>query len=74
MNGTSILAALPEGRKVVGPGWIYRLKISQCEGKIKAKARLVDFGNLQPESIDYLNTFPLTPGCLVDKVNHRIFP
>lgn len=60
-NGTWFLTKLPDGHKVIGLKWIYKLK-KDAEGNIiKYKARLVAKGYVQEQGVDYDEIFaPIT--------------
>lgn len=60
-NGTWYLTELPEGHKVIGLKWIYKLK-KDADGKIiKYKARLVAKGYVQERGVDFDEIFaPVT--------------
>ena len=58
-NDTFEIVILPEGRKVIGSSWVFKIK-SKSSGKIdKYKARLVDKGYNKKEGIDFEETFSL---------------
>ena len=55
----------PEGKKVVGSRWIYNIK-DAIDGRVeKYKAHFVAKGFSQKESIDYEETFALSPDILL---------
>ena len=49
----------PQGKKVVGSKWIYKVKHAVDESVEKYKARFVEKGFSQKEGIDYEETFTL---------------
>ena len=54
----------PQGKKVVGSRWIYKVKHAADRSVEKYKARFVEKGFSQKECIDYEETFALLPGIL----------
>lgn len=60
-NETWKLVSLPEGRKVIGSKWVFKLKRSESGEIVKHKARLVAQGYNQRYGIDYMDVFaPVT--------------
>lgn len=60
-NGTWDLVRLPEGRKLIGSRWVFKLKRSETGDVVKHKARLVAQGYNQRYGIDYVDVFaPVT--------------
>ena len=47
----------PEGKKVVGSKWIYKIKYAADGGVEKYKARFMEKGFSQREGVDYEETF-----------------
>lgn len=60
-NKTWKLVRLPEGRKVIGSRWVYKIKRDESGEIVKHKARLVAQGYNQRYGIDYVDVFaPVT--------------
>ncbi|XP_055524288.1 copia protein isoform X2 [Wyeomyia smithii] len=60
-NQTWELIQLPEGKKVIGSKWIFKLKRNEICEVVKHKARLVGQGFNQRFGVDYLDVFaPVT--------------
>lgn len=60
-NQTWELMQLPEGKKVIGSKWIFKLKRNEVGKVVKHKARLVAQGFNQRFGIDYVDVFaPVT--------------
>ncbi|GKE78004.1 retrovirus-related pol polyprotein from transposon TNT 1-94 [Tanacetum coccineum] len=56
-NGTWELTTLPQGKKVIGSHWIYKIKLKADGSLERKKARLVVQGNRQRKGVDYKETF-----------------
>lgn len=59
LNNTSTVTNLPDGKKVIGCKWIFKLKFLADGGLDKYKARLVAKGYDQLEGVDFFETFAL---------------
>nr|GAT43152.1 predicted protein [Mycena chlorophos] len=60
-NGTFELVKLPEGRKVIGSRWVFKVK-RNADGTIERyKGRVVAMGNHQRPGLDFDDTFAPTP-------------
>ena len=58
----------PEGKRVVGSKWIYKVKHATNRSMEKYKVRVVEKGFAQKEGIDYEETFALLPDILLFKL------
>lgn len=56
-NKTWKLVALPEGKKIIGLKWVYKIKYNEDGSIQKHKARLVAKGYSQQPEIDYTETY-----------------
>jgi len=56
-NDTWVLVDLPHGKSTIGVKWIYKLKFNMDGSISKHKSHLVAQGYVQPEGIDYDETF-----------------
>ena len=56
-NETWVMEPLLPGKKAMGSQWIYKIKYKSDGSIERLKARLVIYGNLQEEGIDYNETF-----------------
>ena len=59
-NGTWDIVDLPEGKKAIGSGWVFKVK-QNADGTIERfKAQIVAKGYSQVEGIDFFETFSPT--------------
>ena len=55
-NNTLLSCSLPEGRKAVPLGWVFKVK-DNPDGTVRYKSRIIMKGYLQREGIDFTNTY-----------------
>nr|GEV26188.1 putative ribonuclease H-like domain-containing protein [Tanacetum cinerariifolium] len=51
------LVDLPYGKRAIGSKWVFRNKLDESETVIRNNARLVAYGHIQEEDIDYYEVF-----------------